>query len=67
MRDKLDRVEKDMEKASEKFVTEDVFTATIEPIKSLLEEIRKDVKALMVKVADRDGGRYVRQYPDSNF
>ena len=50
MKNKIDRLEKDMEKAEKSYVPIDLFHATIDPIRKDLHEMQRDIKKILVAV-----------------
>lgn len=48
---KIDRLEKEVDKAKDEFVAVDLFNATIDPIRNDLHEMQKDIKKILVAVS----------------
>lgn len=50
---KVERLEKDMEEANKKYVSNELFNATIQPLKEDIRDIKNDLHALL-KLATRE-------------
>lgn len=53
MKHKVERLEKDMEEANKKYVSNELFNATIQPLKEDIRDIKNDLHALL-KLATRE-------------
>ena len=48
---KVERLEKDMDRAMENFVSLDLFNATVEPFRKDIHEIQRDIKKILAAVS----------------
>jgi hypothetical protein len=56
MKTKVDRLERELEKSERKFVTVDLFDATINPLREDIHEMQRDVKKILVAVQRESWG-----------
>lgn len=56
MKTKVERLEREIEKSERKFVTVDLFDATINPLRQDIHEMQRDVKKILVAVQRESWG-----------